>query len=222
MRSLPAQIALRLAGLPVFIALILLWPAGTLDFWQVYLYFGVLLVPMLFTLGYFLRHDPALLERRLKMREKESTQKVVVALLSLSIIACLLVAGFDRRFGWSAIPVWLVLAADLLVVFSYLFILAVFKENRFAARTVEVVQEQRVIDTGPYARVRHPMYTGMLLLYCVTPIALGSWWALLPLVLFPFGIAARIRNEEMVLLRDLQGYGDYTQRIRWRLVPFIW
>lgn len=222
MRSLPAQIAVRLAGLPVFIALILLWPAGTLDFWQVYLYFGALLVPMLFTLVYFLRHDPTLLARRLKMNEQEATQKIVVVLLSLSIIACFLIAGFDRRFGWSAIPVWQVLAADVLVVLAYLFILVVFKVNRFAARTIEVVQEQRVIDSGPYARVRHPMYTGMLLLYFATPVALGSWWALLPLVLFPFGIAARIRNEEMVLLRDLKGYGDYTQRIRWRLIPFIW
>jgi len=222
MSPLLGQVFLRLAGLPVFIALILLWPAGTLDFWQVYLYFGVLLVLLLFTLVYFLRHDPALLERRLKMREKEGTQKVVVTLLSLSIIACLLVAGFDRRSGWSAIPVWLVLVADFLVVLSYLFILAEFKVNSFAARTVEVVKEQRIIETGPYAHVRHPMYSGMLLFYFATPIALGSWWALLPLVLFPFGIAARIRNEEMVLLRDLQGYSDYTQRIRWRLIPFIW
>ncbi len=222
MRSLPAQIAMRLAGLPVFIALILLWPAGTLDFWQVYLYFGSLLVPMLFTIVYFLRHDPALLARRLKMNEQEATQKIVVVLLSLSIIACFLIAGFDRRFGWSAIPVWQVLAADVLVVLAYLFILVVFKVNRFAARTVEVVHEQHVIDSGPYARVRHPMYTGMLLLNFATPVALGSWWALLPLVLFPFGIAARIRNEEMVLLRDLKGYGDYTQRIRSRLIPFIW
>lgn len=222
MNSLPGQIFLRLAGLPVVIALILLWPAGTLDFWQVYLYFGVILVPMLFMLVYFLRHDPALLERRLKMREKEDTQKVVVTLLSISMIACLLVAGFDRRFGWSAIPVWLVLAADVLVVLSYSFILAVLKVNSFAARTVEVEKEQRVIDSGPYARVRHPMYTGLLLMNFATPIALGSWWAFLPLALFPFGISARIRNEEMVLLRDLKGYGDYTQRIRWRLIPLIW
>lgn len=222
MQSLLGRIMLRLAGLPFFIALILLWPAGTLDYWQVYLYFGVILVPMLFGLAYFLRHDPAIIERRLKMREREDTQKVVVTLLALAIIASLVVAGFDRRFGWSAIPVWMVLAADVLVAAGYLFILAVFKVNSFAARTVEVEKEQRVIDSGPYAVVRHPMYAGMLLMQFATPIALGSWWALLPLVLFPPGLVARIQNEELVLRRELKGYDDYTRRTRWRLIPYFW
>jgi len=133
-----------------------------------------------------------------------------------------MIPGFDKRFGWSDIPVWLVLLADAVVVVGYLVMLYVMKVNSFAARTIEVEQNQRVIDTGPYALVRHPMYTGAVVMYLATPVALGSWWAFLAVAIVPFCLVARILNEEQVLNQELDGYTEYTQRTRWRLIPGIW
>lgn len=208
--------------LPLGIGLLVLWPAGTLDFWQVYAYFGILLVPMFIGLIYFLRNAPEVLERRMKTSEREATQQRVVAILIISVLAIFMIPGFDKRFGWSEIPVWLVLAGDAMMLLGYLFMIYVMKVNSFAARTIEVEQNQRVIDCGPYALVRHPMYAGFLLMYVATPIALGSWWAYLAVAVVPFALIFRILNEELVLHRDLDGYSEYTQRIRWRLVPGIW
>ena len=208
--------------LPLVIGLLMLWPAGTFDFWQVYAYFGILLVPMFFALIYFLRNAPEVLERRMKTSEKEATQQRLVAILIVSVLAIFMIPGFDKRFGWSEIPVWLVLVGDAVMLLGYLFMIYVMKVNSFAARTIEVEQNQRVIDSGPYALVRHPMYAGFLLMYVATPIALGSWWAFLAVAVVPIALIFRIINEEMVLHRDLDGYREYTQRIRWRLVPGIW
>lgn len=222
MKSLLTRILIRLSMLPLVIGLLMLWPAGTFDFWQVYAYFGILLVPMFFALIYFLRNAPEVLERRMKTSEKEATQQRVVAILIISVLAIFMIPGFDKRFGWSEIPVWLVLVGDAVMLLGYLFMIYVMKVNSFAARTIEVEQNQRVIDSGPYALVRHPMYAGFLLMYIATPIALGSWWAFLAVAVVPIALIFRIINEEMVLHRDLDGYGEYTLRIRWRLVPGIW
>lgn len=222
MKSLLTRILIRLSMLPLVIGLLMLWPAGTFDFWQVYAYFGILLVPMFFALIYFLRNAPEVLERRMKTSEKEATQQRVVAILIISVLAIFMIPGFDKRFGWSEIPVWLVLVGDTMMLLGYLFMIYVMKVNSFAARTIEVEQNQRVIDSGPYALVRHPMYAGFLLMYVATPIALGSWWAFLAVAVVPIALIFRIINEEMVLHRDLDGYREYTQRIRWRLVPGIW
>lgn len=222
MKSLLTRILIRLSMLPLVIGLLMLWPAGTFDFWQVYAYFGILLVPMFFALIYFLRNAPEVLERRMKTSEKEATQQRLVAILIVSVLAIFMIPGFDKRFGWSEIPVWLVLVGDAVMLLGYLFMIYVMKVNSFAARTIEVEQNQRVIDCGPYALVRHPMYAGFLLMYIATPIALGSWWAFLAVAVVPIALIFRIINEEMVLHRDLDGYGEYTLRIRWRLVPGIW
>lgn len=222
MKSLLTRILIRLSMLPLVIGLLMLWPAGTFDFWQVYAYFGILLVPMFFALIYFLRNAPEVLERRMKTSEKEATQQRLVAILIVSVLAIFMIPGFDKRFGWSEIPVWLVLVGDAVMLLGYLFMIYVMKVNSFAARTIEVEQNQRVIDSGPYALVRHPMYAGFLLMYVATPIALGSWWAFLAVAVVPIALIFRIINEEMVLHRDLDGYREYTQRIRWRLVPGIW
>ncbi len=222
MKSLLTRILIRLSMLPLVIGLLMLRPAGTFDFWQVYAYFGILLVPMFFALIYFLRNAPEVLERRMKTSEKEATQQRVVAILIISVLAIFMIPSFDKRFGWSEIPVWLVLVGDTMMLLGYLFMIYVMKVNSFAARTIEVEQNQRVIDSGPYALVRHPMYAGFLLMYVATPIALGSWWAFLAVAVVPIALIFRIINEEMVLHRDLDGYGEYTLRIRWRLVPGIW
>ena len=222
MNSLLARILLRLAFLPLVVWLVILLPAGTNDFWQVYVFFGLLLIVMLAGTVYFLKHDPELLERRLKTREKEQEQKLIMLIMGLSVVAIYVIPGFDKRFGWSDIPVWLVLVGDGVALAGYLFMMYIFKVNSFAARTIEVEQNQTVIDTGPYGRVRHPMYTGALLMYLGTPIALGSWWAFIAAGIVPFCLLARILNEEAVLRRDLDGYGDYCQRVKWRLLPGVY
>ncbi len=206
--SLGMRIFLRMLPLPLVVWLLILLPAGTYDFWQVYLYFGSVGSIAILGIVYFLRSNPAVLERRLQSKERESTQKWVMAIMGLSVVAIYLIPGFDKRFGWSQVPVWLVLLADLLVVAAYLFMLYVFKVNAFAARTIQVEENQPVIDSGPYAHVRHPMYTGAMLMYLCTPLALGSWWGLLPVVAIPPVLVLRIKansynnNIQIVQTRD--------------------
>jgi len=214
--------ALRFGLMPFLLGAMFFWPAGTFRYWQAWIYMGVLLIPMFGVLVYFLKKDPAVLERRLRFKEKESRQKLVLIFGWPSLIGTFLLPGFDRRFGWSAVPPALVIAADVVVLAGYLFFIRVLYENRFAGRTVEVEQGQQVIATSPYSIVRHPMYAALMPLYMFTPLALGSTWALLPALLMPIVFIARIFDEERVLSRELEGYKEYMGRIKYRLVPGIW
>jgi len=222
MNPLLTRVILGLAFLPVVIWLLILLPAGTNNFWQVYLYFSLLLILVLLGFVYFIQHDPALIERRLNIREKESKQKWLVLVMGISVITIYMISGFDKRFNWSDIPVWLVLLADLISLCGYMLILLVFKENSFAGRIIKVETDQLVAATGPYAHVRHPMYSGAILMYVTTPIALGSWWGLLPVIIISIALMVRSIMEEEVLQRDLVGYSDYSQQVKWRLIPAIW
>ncbi len=216
------MVATRLVvGIPLLFALIFI-PAGTLAYWEGWLYLAVLLIPMFFVVVYMLRTAPDFLVRRMKMRERETEQSRIVLLSTVLFLIAFIVPGLDFRFGWSNIPVPVVLLADFIVLLAYGFVILVFRENQYAARVVEVEQGQKVIDTGPYAVVRHPMYLGVLFLYIFSPVALGSYWAMLPMLLMIPILVARLRNEEVVLVRDLPGYADYMQRTKYRLVPGIW
>ena len=197
-------------------------PAGTLAYWHGWVYMGLLLFPMVFVLRYLLRNSPELLARRMQMRERERTQKRLISFTAVYFLAAFALPGFDFRWGWSSMSVWVVLAGDLLVLLGYGLIIRVFMENRYASRTVEVTSGQQVISTGPYAVVRHPMYVGVLLMYLATPVALGSWWALLPAMAIAPILVIRISNEEQVLERDLPGYKEYKQKTKYRLLPGIW
>jgi protein-S-isoprenylcysteine O-methyltransferase Ste14 len=197
-------------------------PAGTLAYWEAWLYMAVLLIPMAFVLRYFLKNNPEFLERRMQMREREAAQRRIISLSWIWFILAFVLPGLDRRFGWSDVPVPAVIAADLLVLLGYGLIFLVFRENQYASRTVQVDQGQQVISTGPYALVRHPMYLGTLVMYLASPIALGSYWALIPALLIVPILVARIVNEEKVLERDLTGYREYEQHTRRRLLPGIW
>jgi len=207
-----------------FLVLCLLFfvPAGTLNYWEAWVYLAVLFVPMTFMLVYLLRNDPQLLERRMRMREKEHAQRLVIRLSFLWFPLAFVLPGLDRRWEWSQAPTWLVLAADLLVFLGYGVFMLVLRENSYASRTVQVEQGQKVISSGPYAVVRHPMYSGAILMYLASPLALGSYWAVLPALLIVPILVARALNEEKVLLRDLPGYKDYTQKTVYRLAPGIW
>ena len=197
-------------------------PAGTINYWEGWVYIAVLFVPVVFVLRYLLKHDPALLERRMRTRETEAPQRLVILLSLVWFFLVFLIPGFDHRFGWSDIPAGLVIAADVLVLLGYLWIFFVFKENSYASRVVEVSQEQKVISSGPYAIVRHPMYLGVIVMYLFTPLALGSYWAFIPAPLIIPILVIRIRNEEDVLRRELKGYSDYIKKIRYRLIPGVW
>ncbi len=222
MAGLKTRIIARLLALPAVVYLLLFLPAGTFDFWQVYVYFGVILTLALGAMAYFLKHDPELLERRLRTREKQGTQQAVVFSLLIVVLLGIVMPGLDRRFGWSEVPTVVVLLADAVVAASYLFTALVMKTNSYASRIVEVEEDQRLVRTGPYAVVRHPMYASAAVMFFATPIALGSWWGLLPMAVVPMILVPRILNEEKVLRGGLEGYNDYCDEVRWRILPLVW
>lgn len=206
--------------LMIVMGVLIFLPAGSFRFWQAWIWWVGLLVLMLFTAAFFLRKSPELLSRRMKFKEKERTYKPP-AIFNLYFLG-FIVPGFDFRFHWSAVPVWMVIAANVLVFLGYSFILFVFRENSYASTVIQVEQEQQVISTGPYAMVRHPMYLGMLLMLLFSPLALGSYWAIIPSLLIIPSLVLRIKKEEEVLRVKLRGYGDYCLKTRYRLIPFIW
>jgi protein-S-isoprenylcysteine O-methyltransferase Ste14 len=207
---------------PVITGLLLFLPAGTVRYWQAWVFMGTLFIPAGFVISYFLKRDPGLLKRRLQYREKEEREKSIIKIGQLLFMAGFLAPGLDRRFGWSQMPAWLCLTADAVIFLSYLFIFFVFRQNSYASRIVEVTLGQKVIDTGPYAVIRHPMYAGVIPMYLSIPLALGSYLALaffVPVVLI---VIARIFDEEKLLLRDLPGYPEYSEKVRYRLIPHVW
>jgi protein-S-isoprenylcysteine O-methyltransferase Ste14 len=209
----------------VFITALLFAPAGTLDFWQAWLFLAVFVACMVPLGIYFVRTDPALVERRMRAgpaAEQEPVQKVAIGIVCAALLAMLIVPGFDRRWHWSGVPAWLTVVADATIVASFVIFFYVMKQNSFAAATVRVERGQTVVSTGLYGVVRHPMYMGTLPLTIAMPLALGSWWALLPVIAIVPALVWRLVDEERVLRRDLPGYAAYCARVRYRLVPGIW
>ena len=214
--------ALRIGlGLP-FIALVILLPAGKWNYWQGWMYLATLFTPMFFVFPYFWVKDPALLERRMRMREKEAAQRKIIGLSYLYFLVAFILPGLDVRFGWSNVPPLVSIIADVFVLAGYLTFVWVLMVNSYLSRTVEVDAGQKVVSTGPYGLVRHPMYFGVTVMYIASPVALGSYWALIPALFIIPLLVARIRNEEDVLLRDLPGYAAYRQQVKYRLLPGVW
>jgi protein-S-isoprenylcysteine O-methyltransferase Ste14 len=222
MKSLIKKILKRFSLVLIVLGLLILVPAGTFNFWQVYVYIGILVIPMIFVLFYFLKNDPLFLERRTRAREKEKAQKIIQIVFSLIFLSGFVIPGLDKRFGWSDVPIYIVLITDIIILLGYLLIFFVFRQNSYASRIVEVDKSQKVITTGLYSIVRHPMYLGVLIMYIPTPVALGSYWGLIPMATIPLAIVFRILNEEKVLSKDLPGYKEYCQKTRYRLIPLIW
>lgn len=206
----------------VLIGLLLFLPAWTFNYFGAWLFLGVLFLPMLIMGAVMLIKSPALLEKRLQNKEKEAAQKGVVAVSGLMFLGGFIVSALDFRFGWSTVPFWLTVTAAVVFLIGYAFYAEVMRENAYLSRTIEVQEGQKVIDTGLYGVVRHPMYLATLLMFLPIPMILQSFWGLIPMVLYPVVIVIRILNEEKVLERGLVGYSEYKKRVKYRLIPFVW
>ena len=205
-----------------FVMALLFIPAGSLEYMNGWLFIGLLFVPMVILGVVLFIKAPKLLEKRLSTKEKEKTQKGVVSASALLFLAGFIVAGLDFRFGWSSLPLPVIIVASVILLVSYALYGEVMRENVYLSRTVEVQVNQKVIDTGLYGIVRHPMYAVTIWLFLSIPVVLGSLWSLLCFVPYVFVIAVRIKNEEKVLEEGLEGYKEYKQKVKYRLIPFIW
>ena len=206
----------------LFVFALLFLPAGSFSYMNAWLFIGLLFGPMLILGVVLLIKSPKLLAKRLETKEKENIQRGVVAVSGILFIAGFIVAGLDFRFGWSRMPLWVVIASSVVLLISYALYAEVMRENAYLSRTVEVQENQRVIDTGLYGLVRHPMYAVTVWLFLAIPLVLGSWWAFLCFVPYIAVIVIRIRHEEKVLEVGLSGYADYKKRVKYRLLPLIW
>ena len=225
LKNLAAQAWLALAVLTIAMGLLLFVPAGTVHYWQGWVYLAIFTGASVLTTLYLLRKDRALLERRMSggpMAEKRPAQKFIMLCTSIGFIALLVVPALDHRFGWSALPLGAVVAGDVLVAIGFYLVFRVYRENPFTSATIEVAEDQKVISSGPYAIVRHPMYASASLYLVGTSLALGSYWGLIPVAaMMPF-LIWRLFDEERFLARNLPGYTEYQKRVRHRLVPFVW
>ena len=212
----------RFAAGVVLLGVLLFVPAGTLAWWRGWLLMVILFVPMLAAGFVMMAKAPDLLRKRLSVREEESEQRTVIALSGLMFLAAFVLAGLGRRFGWPTFPAAVSWAGAVVFLVAYALYAEVQRENAYLSRTIEVQEGQHVVDTGLYGIVRHPMYAVTLLLFLSMPVVLGSPFALIVMLAYPAIIAKRIRNEEQVLSEGLDGYVEYMERVRWRLVPFIW
>ena len=206
----------------LLVGLLLFLPAGTFAYWQAWLFIGILFVPMFIAGIVLIVRQPELLRKRLDAKEQQQEQKWVVALSGLMFIAVFVVAGLSLRFGWYMLPDWAVFVATVVFLAAYALYAEVMRENVWLSRTIEVQHNQQVVSTGLYGIVRHPMYAATLLLFLSMPLVLGSPWSFAIMLLYIPIIALRIRNEEQVLERELKGYTEYKQRVKYKLIPFIW
>ena len=206
----------------LLVALLVFLPAGTLWFAKGWLLMGLLFVPMFIAGLVMLVKSPAFLAKRLDVKEKQATQKGVVAFSGLIFLAGFVIAGLDYRFGWSVMPLPVTVSASVLFVIAYILYAEVMRENAYLSRTIQVQEGQKVVDTGLYGIVRHPMYSATILLFGMIPLVLGSWYSLIPFVFYPVIISVRLLDEEKLLSEELAGYSEYKQKVKYRLIPFIW
>lgn len=206
----------------LIIGVLLFFPAGTFDYWQAWLLIAILFIPMFFAGIVMMLKSPELLQKRLNANEKESEQKKVIALSGSMFFVAFIVAGMNIRFGWFILPTWISYVAASIFLFAYIFYAEVLRENIYLSRTVEIQEDQKVIDTGLYGIVRHPMYTVTLFLFLSMPLVLGSVFSFLILLLYIPIIRKRIKNEEKVLEQGLQGYLEYEKKVKYKIIPYIW
>ena len=206
----------------LMVGLLIFLPAGTIAYTYGWLLIGLLFVPMLIAGFVMLVKSPEFLKKRLDAKEKQGTQKGVVAISGLMFIAGFVVAGLDFRFDWSTMPTWIVITASVLFLVAYTLYAEVMRENAYLSRIIKVEDGQTVVDTGMYGIVRHPMYAATILLFLMIPLILGSWYALIAFAFYPAVIVVRLKDEEELLTRELPGYAAYKQKVKYRIIPFVW
>ena len=206
----------------IIIALLLFLPAGSLSYWNAWLFMGILFIPMFIAGIILILINPELLKKRLNAKEKENEQKEVIILSGIMFISGFIIAGLNYRYNWIHLPNIVVIISTIIFILSYLLYAEVLRENTYLSRTIEVTKDQHVIDTGLYGIVRHPMYMIALLLFLSIPLILDSIISLIIFLIYPFLIVKRIKNEEQVLEKELNGYTEYKKKVKYKLIPFIW
>lgn len=206
----------------VLVMLLVFIPAGTLSYFNGWLFIGLLFIPMFIFGIYLFFKKPELLRRRLNNKEKEGTQKFVVLISALLFIGGFIVCGLDYRYGFSKLPDYIVIIGSVLLLIGYALYIEVMRENEYLLRTIEIEKEQKVVDTGLYGLVRHPMYLSVILLFLSFPLVLGSLYGFYIFLIFPLVLIIRIRNEEKILVKELKGYSKYKLKVKYKLIPFIW
>jgi protein-S-isoprenylcysteine O-methyltransferase Ste14 len=225
MSDLNKKAFLGLGQLLIVLLVLIFLPAWTLDYWQGWVFLACFAAPVVAISAYLMKNDPQLLERRVNagpVAEHSRLQRIIQSIAAIAFATLFVISALDHRFGWSAVPTLVVVLGDILVVAGLYFVFLVFKENTFAGGTIEVGAEQKVIATGPYALVRHPMYIGALVMLVGVPLALGSLWGLLALVPMTIVLVWRLLDEERLLAKDLAGYAEYQSKVRYHLLPRIW
>ena len=206
----------------ILVGLLLFVPAGTLNYWNAWLFMGLLFIPMFIAGIVMMINNPELLKKRLNNKEKENEQKFVIALSGLMFLAGFIVAGLNYRYSWILLPRVVIIIGSVLFIVAYILYAEVLRENTYLSRTIEVQENQKVIDTGLYGIVRHPMYAVTIILFLTMPLILGSIQSFIIFLVYPIIISKRIKNEEQVLEKDLKGYSEYKKKVKYKLIPFIW
>jgi protein-S-isoprenylcysteine O-methyltransferase Ste14 len=206
----------------VGVGVILILSAGTFAWWNAWVLMAVLFLPMTAVGIIHYIKEPELLEKRLKMKETEKEQKMMIKISTLLMLVGYILPGIDFRYGWSHVPLALVIISFILIVLGYGLFAYVLKTNAYASRTVNIQDNQKLIDYGPYKIVRHPLYTASILVFVISPLALGSWFGFIVMLFYPILLKTRIENEEEVLTNGLEGYKEYKKAVKWRLFPYIW
>lgn len=225
MKALHRKALIAILRTFVVLVVVIFIPPWTLRYWQGWTCLAAFFVPACAITVWVAKNDPALLERRLKAGvkgEKEKGQKIVQAVASIVFLGDFLVPAFDRRFGWSHVPAWVAILGDLMMLLGFAITMAVFRANSYTSGIIEVAEDQKVISTGPYAIVRHPMYTGGLIMLFGIPLALGSWWGTLVNLPMTAAVIWRLLDEERFLAEKLPGYVEYRQSVKYRLAPYVW
>lgn len=213
---------LRFLPLIMIIGIVLFITAGTMTYWNGWLFMGLILLPMISIFIYLLIKDPELLKKRLSSNEKEKTQKWVILISLILMLIAFILPGIDFRYNWSRIPLIIIIIASILFLFGYILFFIVLRQNSYASRVVEMQDKQKLIDTGLYSLVRHPMYLSIIIIYITIPLILGSFYALIPMLLYPIILNIRINNEEKMLEEGLDGYKEYKKKVKFKVIPYIW
>lgn len=206
----------------IIISLILFIPAGTYKYWNAWIFLITVFTPILFMIIYLTLYDPELLKKRLNNRETRKSQRLLIKLSFIPFTIAILIPGLDFRFGWSNMPVWLVWAGVIIFLAGYLLFFLVLRRNSFASRVIEIQEKQKLIDSGIYSVVRHPMYLSNIIIYLSMPLILGSWYAFIPMLLFSFVFYYRVKDEEELLINELEGYPEYVKKVKYRIIPYVW